>query len=136
MSEVRKKHNHYHKSVKGLEYIDVYRVIRLFNVTDPCMQHALKKLLVAGGRGAGKDVHEDIQEAIDSLKRWQEMQTEDIELAQAGVASTDLERAQNRLFDVLLGDDGQAHKEGMRYMERARPDLYARLNEFKSDRNA
>ncbi len=72
------KHPHYHKDVRHLETIDVYRVLALFNVTDPCIQHAVKKLLVAGGRGAGKDVSKDIQEAIDSLQRWQEMRQEDI----------------------------------------------------------
>mgnify|MGYP007082305273 CR=1 FL=1 len=71
-----KAHNHYFKSVEGLDYIDVYRVLQLFSVIDPCIQHAIKKLLVAGGRGAGKSIEKDIQEAIDSLKRWQEMQTE------------------------------------------------------------
>lgn len=75
---VSKKHPHYHKDVRHLETIDVYRVLALFNVTDPCIQHAVKKLLVAGGRGAGKDINKDIQEAIDSLHRWQEMQTEDV----------------------------------------------------------
>lgn len=73
----KKPHNHYFKSVKGLEDIDVYRVLQLFNVTDPAIQHALKKLLVAGGRGAGKDISRDIQEAIDSLERWQEMRHEE-----------------------------------------------------------
>jgi hypothetical protein len=73
---VRVKHNHYHKNVKGLEYVDVYRVLNLFDVTDPCIQHAIKKLLVAGGRGAGKDIGRDVQEAIDSLERWKEMQAE------------------------------------------------------------
>lgn len=70
-----RKHNHYHKSVVGLESIDVYRVLELYGVTDPCFQHAIKKLLVAGGRGA-KDTAKDIQEAIDTLQRWQEMQIE------------------------------------------------------------
>ena len=72
------KHSHYFKSVEGLKFIDVYRVLQLFNVTDPCIQHAVKKLLVAGGRGAGKDINRDIQEAIDTLVRWQEMQTEGV----------------------------------------------------------
>jgi hypothetical protein len=72
------KHSHYFKSVKGLDHIDVYRVLQLFNVTDPCIQHAVKKLLVAGGRGAGKDINRDIQESIDTLVRWQEMQTEGV----------------------------------------------------------
>jgi len=71
------KHPHYHKDVRHLETIDVYRVLHIFNVTDPCIQHAVKKLLVAGGRGAGKDVSKDVQEAIDSLQRFQEMRTED-----------------------------------------------------------
>lgn len=71
------KHPHYHKDVRHLETIDVYRVLHIFNVTDPCIQHAVKKLLVAGGRGAGKDVSKDVQEAIDSLQRFQEMRQED-----------------------------------------------------------
>jgi hypothetical protein len=74
---VGNKHPHYHKDVRHLETIDVYRVLHLFNVTDPCIQHAVKKLLVAGGRGAGKDINKDIQEAIDSLNRFQEMRQED-----------------------------------------------------------
>jgi hypothetical protein len=71
------KHPHYHKDVRNLETIDVYRVLALFNVTDPCIQHAVKKLLVAGGRGAGKDLGKDVQEAIDSLERFKEMREED-----------------------------------------------------------
>lgn len=71
-----RKHNHYFKDVSNLSHVDVYRVLALFNVTDPCIQHAVKKLLVAGGRGAGKDIHKDIAEAIDTLQRWQEMREE------------------------------------------------------------
>lgn len=80
---VPRQHNHYFKNVKHLEVVDVYRVLHLFNVTDPCIQHAVKKLLVAGGRGAGKDIAKDIKEAIDSLARWQEMRDEDTEAAKA-----------------------------------------------------
>lgn len=76
MSEER-KHNHYFKPVAGLTHIDVYRVLQLFNVADPCLQHAVKKLLVAGGRGGGKDISRDIQETIDALRRWQEMRGEE-----------------------------------------------------------
>lgn len=72
-----RKHSHYFKDVKHLEYIDVYRVLELFTVTNPCLQHAIKKLLVAGGRGAGKDLFRDVQEAIDSLNRFKEMFEED-----------------------------------------------------------
>lgn len=71
-----RKHSHYFKDVSNLKTIDVYRVIDLFDVTNSCIQHALKKLLVAGGRGA-KNVERDIQEAIDTLIRYQEMKKED-----------------------------------------------------------
>ncbi len=70
-------HSHYFKDVSKLQTIDVYRALALFNVTDPCLQHAVKKLLVAGGRGGGKDIRRDIQEAIDTLVRWQEMRAEE-----------------------------------------------------------
>ena len=76
--DMSNSHNHYYKYVSHLEQVDVYRVLELFNVTNPCIQHAVKKLLVAGGRGAGKSFLEDVQEAIDSLKRMQEMHEEDI----------------------------------------------------------
>lgn len=74
---VNRPHNHYFKDVSALTHIDVYRVLQLFNVTDPCIQHAVKKLLVAGGRGAGKDISKDVKEAADSLVRWQEMRSEE-----------------------------------------------------------
>ena len=68
-------HDHYFKDVSNLKHIDVYRVLILFGVTDPCLQHAIKKLLCAGNRGA-KDKTQDVQEAINSLLRYLEMQTE------------------------------------------------------------
>ncbi|RKQ59902.1 hypothetical protein C7457_1688 [Thermovibrio guaymasensis] len=71
-----KKHSHYFKDVSNLLEIDVYRVLKLFDVTDPCIQHAVKKLLCAGGRGV-KDVDKDVHEAIDSLLRYEEMRKED-----------------------------------------------------------
>ena len=70
------KHSHYFKNVRHLDGIDVYRVLELFNVTDPCLQHAIKKLLCAGGRGA-KDMEQDVQEAMDTLERYQDMCRED-----------------------------------------------------------
>ncbi len=73
-------YNHYFREVKHLSHIDVYRVLDLFEVTDPCIQHALKKLLVPGGRTAGKSKDQDIQEAIVTLQRWQQMQGENKDL--------------------------------------------------------
>ena len=74
---VRNKHSHYFKDTAHLNSIDVYRVLEMFNVTNPSIAHAAKKLLVAGGRGAGKSIDRDVQEAMDTLLRWQEMQHED-----------------------------------------------------------
>jgi hypothetical protein len=76
---VKQKHSHYYKDVSTLDFIDVYRVLHLFNVSDPCLQHAIKKLLVAGGRGAGKDINKDVREAQDSLARFLEMRDEETE---------------------------------------------------------
>ena len=70
------KHGHYFKDVSHLKTVDVYRVLDLFGVTDPCLQHAIKKLLVAGGRGH-KDIAKDVAEAKDSLTRWEAMRAED-----------------------------------------------------------
>ena len=75
-ADVKKKHSHYFKYVSKLNHLDVYRVLSLFGVADPCLQHAIKKLLVAGGRGA-KDLNKDVQEAIDTLVRFQEMRREE-----------------------------------------------------------
>lgn len=78
----KREHSHYFKKCPYDE-VDVYRVIDMFEVTDSCIQHALKKLLVAGGRGAGKDISRDIKEAIDTLKRWQEMRAEEKDASNA-----------------------------------------------------
>lgn len=66
----------YHKDVSHLKSVDVYRIIRLWEIWDPELQHALKKILAAGQRGA-KSTAQDVQEAIDSLVRWQQIQDED-----------------------------------------------------------
>lgn len=69
------KHSHYFKACP-FDHVDVYRVLALFDVTDPCIQHAVKKLLVAGGRGH-KDIAKDIQDSIDTLERWKAMRAEE-----------------------------------------------------------
>ena len=79
------EHSHYFRDVKHLDKIDVYRVLDLFNITDQAVGHALKKLLVPGKRGAGKDWRKDIKEAIDTLQRRLKMMDED------GESKTDYE---------------------------------------------
>lgn len=70
------EYKHYQKNVEHLKWVDVYRVLDLFGVSNPCLQHAIKKLLCAGQRGI-KDQKQDVQEAITSLLRYLEMKTED-----------------------------------------------------------
>lgn len=50
------------------DQIDVYRVLDLFDVTQPALQHAIKKTLFAGKRGA-KNYVQDLREAIQSIER-------------------------------------------------------------------
>jgi len=76
MSNQDIKYPHYFKIVSHLETVDVYRVLTLFKVNDPCIQHAIKKLLCAGDRG-DKSMIKDITEARDSLNRHLEMLNED-----------------------------------------------------------
>ena len=68
------KYSHYYKPCP-YDHIDVYRVIELFGVTDPCVQHAIKKLLTGGKRGT-KGVVTDWKEAIATLERAIEMKVE------------------------------------------------------------
>lgn len=77
MTNTTRKHSIYFKHVANLQVIDIYRFFELFEVTNPCLQHAIKKLVVPGLRNGGKSSDEDVQEAIDSLERWQEMRYED-----------------------------------------------------------
>lgn len=72
-----RKHGHYFKSVKHLEFIDVYRVNELWEVEREPIRHAIKKLLNAGKRGA-KDERKDYEEAVDSIRRALEMMDEDL----------------------------------------------------------
>lgn len=45
--------------------VDVYRVLSAFEVTDPALQHLIKKALCAGLRGH-KDTEQDLHDIIDS----------------------------------------------------------------------
>lgn len=68
---------HYFKALPpGCTHVDVYRVLDLFGVVDPPIQHAVKKLLCAGERG-NKTMPQDIAEAIATLHRWQQMREEE-----------------------------------------------------------
>lgn len=67
----------YYKDVSKLDSVDVYRVHRLFGVTDNELHHASKKILLCGVRTGGKSARKEIEEARDTLNRWLEIQDED-----------------------------------------------------------
>ena len=67
-----RKHRHYFKDVSNIAEIDVYAVLKLFDVTDPCLQHIVKKALCAGKRGH-KDMMEDLQNIVDTAIRAVEL---------------------------------------------------------------
>ena len=77
-AELPKKYPQYYKSVEHLDEIDVYAVHHLFEINDPsgALQHASKKLLLAGVRTGGKAKYHDIKEARDTLTRWLELNPE------------------------------------------------------------
>lgn len=56
--------------------VDVYDVLKAFNVTNPAIAHAVKKLLKAGDRGY-KDIQQDYNEAIASIQRGVELEARD-----------------------------------------------------------
>jgi hypothetical protein len=61
--------------------VDVYDVLRAFDVTDPAIQHAIKKLLCTGIRGH-KDSRQDLEEAIQSIERALDVVKTDEKLAE------------------------------------------------------
>jgi len=68
------KHAHYFKEWSGK--IDIYRLLDLFQTKRRPIDHAIKKLICAGGRGQKSEL-KDYQEAIDSINRCIEMIKED-----------------------------------------------------------
>jgi len=66
-----KEPNKYKVKCKGVE-IDVYDVLTAFNVTNPAIQHAIKKLLKGGTRGY-KDEKQDYTESIEAINRGIEL---------------------------------------------------------------
>lgn len=64
----------YRRDLKGVR-VDVYDVLNAFGVTCSASQHAIKKLLMAGGRG-GKSRLKELQEAGVSVQRAVELEQE------------------------------------------------------------
>lgn len=57
----------YNRPCKGIT-VDVYDVLKAFNVTCPALQHLIKKALAVGQRGH-KDASEDLKDILASAKR-------------------------------------------------------------------
>lgn len=65
--------NKYIRSCKSTT-IDVYDVLQAFEVTNPALQHLIKKALCAGLRGH-KDRQQDLNEILESAKRAIELES-------------------------------------------------------------
>ena len=52
---------------------DAYDVLKAFEVTNPALQHLIKKALKVGNRGH-KDIETDLQDIIDSAVRAKELE--------------------------------------------------------------
>lgn len=73
----KRSHNKYKRKVPSLN-IDVYDILKVFNVVNPATQHAIKKLLCAGDRGY-KDKVQDLKEALASIERAIELEGDNVE---------------------------------------------------------
>lgn len=65
--------DHYHKYFEG--EVDVYRICRLYDIEDPAIYHAVKKLLRFGDTDSSRK--EEVEGAILALERWLTMEDED-----------------------------------------------------------
>ena len=67
------KYNKYLHEIKPGVFIDVYDVLMAWSVTNPALQHLIKKALQAGERGH-KSREQDLQDIIDSAIRAKELE--------------------------------------------------------------
>lgn len=63
----------YHKEIKHGVYVDVYDLLKAWKVTNPALQHLIKKALQAGDRGH-KDLETDLQDIVDSALRAKQLE--------------------------------------------------------------
>jgi hypothetical protein len=71
IEKVRKKtreNNHYFIDVSNVDEVDFYEIAKRYNVTDPAIQHILKKCLAIGNRGH-KDLETDLMDILKTAKR-------------------------------------------------------------------
>ena len=68
----RMPNNKYQREIKSGVFVDVYDVLRAWDVRNPALQHLIKKALAVGQRGH-KDVTEDLRDIVDSAVRAMEL---------------------------------------------------------------
>lgn len=67
--------NKYIRKIHGVD-VDIYDVLKAWNVTNPAIAHGIKKLLQPGARGT-KSKRQDIEEARQSIVRALELEDDD-----------------------------------------------------------
>jgi hypothetical protein len=77
--ECKRENNHYFIDVSDVDEIDFYEIAKRYNVTDPAIQHILKKCLAVGGRGH-KDLETDLKDIFKTAKRALEINNIDMGL--------------------------------------------------------
>lgn len=77
------KKNKYSREIKPGVFVDVYDVLKAFDVTCPALAHGVKKCLAPGQRGV-KDSIQDKNEAIASITRSIEIEVGGGDLVFAG----------------------------------------------------
>ena len=65
--------NKYKREIKPGVFVDVYDVLFAWRVTNPALQHLIKKALQPGERGH-KDLETDLQDIIDSAVRAKDLE--------------------------------------------------------------
>ena len=69
--KMNQKANKYQRQIKSVQ-VDVYDVLKAWNVVNPALQHLIKKALQAGDRGH-KSLNEDLDDIIASSIRAKEL---------------------------------------------------------------
>lgn len=63
-----RENSHYFIDVSDVNEVDFYEIAKRYNVTDPAIQHILKKCLAIGNRGH-KDLETDLKDILKTAKR-------------------------------------------------------------------
>lgn len=63
----------YHREIKPGVFVDCYDVLKAWNVTNPALQHLLKKALQPGARGH-KTLVQDLDDIVASAIRARELE--------------------------------------------------------------